>query len=194
MKTIEHDVVNELLINKSRFITILKKIDDTSKISKIIEEIKTKYPNATHYCYAYIVDNMKKASDDNEPSGTAGIPILTVLEKEHLTNILAVVVRYYGGVKLGAPGLIRAYTKSITSALFKTKLHVLKEYYLIDIEFDYDHTKKIDYLLKNSKITENKFDALVKYTFLIEKSELKIVGNQLLLNSKSMIKIKNVFL
>ena len=108
MKSIQKEITSEIIINKSRFITILTNINDIDKVKEKLEEIKKKYKDATHYCYAYIINNHEKCSDNGEPSGTAGMPILNVLKQNDLTNILCVVIRYFGGIKLGAGGLIRA--------------------------------------------------------------------------------------
>ena len=122
MYTISHNIKKEFVIKNSRFITVLIKINDQEEIKKHLEHIKKEYPRATHYCYAYKLGNtIKKASDDKEPSGTAGIPMLNVLEKEDITNILAVTIRYFGGIKLGAGGLIRAYSKSVKETLKEGK-------------------------------------------------------------------------
>ena len=128
MKTIKDNIKNELVIKNSKFITLLLKID-SSNIKNILEEIKKEYPKATHYCYAYIYNEIKHSSDDNEPTGTAGLPMLNVLEHENLNKILCIVIRYFGGIKLGAGGLIRAYTKSVTE--------VLKEANFLDLEKGY---------------------------------------------------------
>ena len=116
MKTVI-DNINEIIINKSRFICLTCNIADVNEVNKKLEEIKNKYKDATHYCYAYIIGGMEKANDDGEPSGTAGVPILNVLQKEGLKNVLCVVVRYFGGIKLGAGGLTRAYTKAASGVL-----------------------------------------------------------------------------
>ena len=121
MFVIRDDCNNEIIIKNSRFITFLIKINNLEQIQSNLEKLKKDYPKATHYCYAYIINSNKKSSDDGEPSGTAGIPILNVLEKEKLTNILCIVIRYFGGIKLGASGLVRAYTKSVKEALNKVK-------------------------------------------------------------------------
>ena len=147
MQTIKNNTHNEIIIKNSRFICYLYKIKDTSDVLNILENIKQIEKDATHYCYAYIIDNIKKSSDDGEPSGTAGIPILKVLENNNLNNILAIVIRYFGGIKLGANGLIRAYTKSTTNAITKDNITELTKGYNIDIEFGYNQVKDIDYLL-----------------------------------------------
>ena len=110
MQTIKNNVNNEIIIKNSKFICYLYKIKSIEDINKILSNLKEEYKDATHHCYAYILDNLKKSSDDGEPGGTAGIPILKVLENNNLTNILAVVIRYFGGVKLGAGPLLRSYS------------------------------------------------------------------------------------
>lgn len=116
MYIIDKDIENEIIIKKSRFITKLYYIEDVNKVNDIIDEIKKEYKKCTHVCYAYIIGSKIKAFDDNEPSGTAGRPILNVLEKKNVNNILCVVIRYFGGIKLGVGGLVRAYTKSASEA------------------------------------------------------------------------------
>ena len=117
MKTISEKITNELIIKNSKFITIIYPITSIENIQGLIDETKLVYPKATHYCYAYIINDIKRSSDDKEPSGTAGTPMLNVLTKENYTNILVITVRYFGGIKLGAGGLVRAYSKSVKEAL-----------------------------------------------------------------------------
>ena len=117
VKTIRTQTEYEIVINKSRFIGILCPVSDVEEVSLYLEEAKELYPGATHYCYAYIIDAFKKASDDGEPSKTAGMPMLNVLEKNGLDHVLAIVIRYFGGVKLGAGGLVRAYSQSVVETL-----------------------------------------------------------------------------
>ena len=134
MYTINNNYIYELIIKNSKFITLLYKINDIKDIDKHLIETKNNYPDATHYCYAYIIDNLKKAFDDGEPSGTAGIPILKVLENNNLTNILVIIVRYFGGIKLGANGLIRAYTKCTANTIKEVNLLTLIDGINIDIK------------------------------------------------------------
>ena len=176
MKCISNDISNEIEIKNSRFITILKRID-SSNIDDILNEIKMLYPKATHYCYGYIYNDTKKSFDDKEPGGTAGMPILNVLEKEKLNNILAVVVRYFGGIKLGAGGLIRAYTKSITEALKKAEYTELIEGIKVEIEFNYNDEKQINYILKKQDIIKKEYDQSIIYTALISKDILDKLSN-----------------
>ena len=174
MYTISKNNQYELIEKNSKFIALLYKIDNPD-ISKILNNIKNKYPDATHYCYAYIVDNIKKSSDDGEPSGTAGTPILKVLESNNLTNILCVVVRYFGGIKLGANGLIRAYTKSTANALKDVILKELQDGYNLNITFPYQMVKEVDYLLKDVKIYHKTFDDLITYNIDINKDFLQTI-------------------
>ena len=167
MKTVI-DNINEIIINKSRFITFIYQIDNIECVNEKLNKIKEEYKDATHYCYAYVIDNQEKACDDGEPGGTAGVPILNVLQKENVNNVLCVVVRYFGGIKLGAGGLVRAYSKACKSCL-RTK--TLNNGYLIEICFSYDDIKHIDYLLKNSEIKSKDFKDKIYYKFLITEDE-----------------------
>lgn len=177
MYVIDKNVSNEIIIKNSRFITFLFKVETKNEIENKLELIKKDHPKATHYCYAYITSEFKKSSDDGEPGGTAGVPILNVLEKEKLTNILAIVVRYFGGIKLGAGGLVRAYSKSITEALSKTNYISLVDGYLIELTFDYKNQKNIDKYLKNSIIIEQSFKEKIYYKVLIKKELLESLSS-----------------
>lgn len=107
----------KVIINKSTFIAYAMPISDINEITEIIKSIQLVHPDATHYCYAACTVNSAKCSDDGEPSGTAGVPILEIIRKKGLVNIAVIVVRYYGGIKLGSGGLIRAYSQSAASAI-----------------------------------------------------------------------------
>ena len=121
MFTIVKDFRHEIVIEKSRFICTLKKVQNEAEAQEFIKAIKKEFWDATHNCSAYIVDEMaQRSSDDGEPSGTAGLPMLEVLRKNKLTNTAAVVTRYFGGIKLGVGGLVRAYTNSVAEAVKAT--------------------------------------------------------------------------
>lgn len=175
MKTIKNNTNNEIIIKNSKFICYLYKIKSLDEALNILQILKQKHKDATHHCYAYIIDNIKKSSDDGEPGGTAGIPILKVLENSNLTNVLAVVIRYFGGIKLGAGGLVRAYTKSITNTIKNDNLSNISHGYNIDIEFNYNRQKEIDYLLKNITINNKSFNTTIKYNINIKENDLKIL-------------------
>lgn len=141
-----------LTINKSEFIGHAFYVESVDEAEKYISEIREKYKDATHNCFAYIigVDKLiQKYSDDGEPSGTAGIPMLEVLRKKDLTNCLVISTRYFGGILLGAGGLVRAYTKSTVGALEESIIVKKELFYNIDIILDYVFWGKIENILKN---------------------------------------------
>ena len=172
MKTIKENIENEIIIKNSRFITHCIKIN-TSNISSILDKMKEIYPKANHYCYAYVYGNEKGCSDDGEPSRTAGFPMLNVLEKEEYNNLLVITIRYFGGIKLGAGGLVRAYTKSVTEALKKIQEIELEEGYKISLEFDYNNETNINYLLKTSTLLEKEYENQIKYIALVNNETLE---------------------
>ena len=191
MNTIKDNSKYELIIKNSKFITLIYKINDQKDISIYLNKVKEEYKDATHYCYAYILNNIKKSSDDGEPSGTAGIPILKVLEMSNLTNILVIVVRYFGGIKLGANGLIRAYTKSAANAIKENNIIELTEGINLDITFPYNKQKEIDYLLKDIKINNKEYNDNITYNIDIQKEFLNIIiGNNITYEIKKIINIE----
>ena len=117
MKIVEKEYVNEIVIEKSRFITYLNKVDSLDEANEYLNLIKKKHYDATHHCLALIIDDVNRSSDNGEPSGTAGVPILDVLKKNDINHTICIVVRYFGGIKLGAGGLTRAYTKACAGVL-----------------------------------------------------------------------------
>ena len=118
MYTIRSDYRAETVIEKSRFICTLKKVSSEAEAQEFIKAVKKEFWDATHNCSAYIIDELaQRSSDDGEPSGTAGLPMLEVLRKNELSGVAAVVTRYFGGIKLGAGGLVRAYTGSVSKAV-----------------------------------------------------------------------------
>lgn len=168
--TIKENVKNEIIINKSKFITLVYKVSSVLEINNMLNNIKNKYKDATHYCYAYIIDNIKRFNDDGEPTHTAGMPILNVLENKKLNNILVVVIRYFGGIKLGVGGLVRAYSNSVSSAIKDDNIIPLKKYLKVKIEFKYDFINEVNYILKDFKITYKEFDTNVIYEFEYEEN------------------------
>lgn len=176
MKTIKNNIKNEYIINKSKFIACFFKVNSVDEVNSCLEQVKKEYDGATHYCYSYIIDNVKRFSDDGEPSGTAGMPILNVLESNNLNYILCVVIRYFGGIKLGAGGLVRAYTKSVTLALDNSTIIDIKEGYKIEIVFNYDQCKVIDILLKNEIILNKEFNDVIKYEIIVNKENYDIIN------------------
>lgn len=173
MQSIKENVVNELVIKKSRFITFLYRVDCIEDVNRYLSDLNIKYKDSTHICYAYIIDNVKRFSDNGEPGGTAGMPILGVLESKSLNHVLCCVVRYFGGIKLGANGLVRAYSSSCSSSISCTSIVTLIPGLLCSFSFDYDDTKVIDNLLINSIIINKAYDNKVSYEFKIDCSYLE---------------------
>ena len=130
MKLINETYINTIIISKSEFITRLFRVNNIDEVNKNLAETRKKHYDASHNCYAYILgDNaeIEKCSDDGEPLKTAGAPMLDALKKNNVTNILAITTRYFGGILLGAGGLVRAYSKSVSEALKLAKFYEVKE-------------------------------------------------------------------
>lgn len=176
MLSIKNNMDNIIEIKKSKFITQLYKVNNIDEINNIIKKSKELYKDSTHICYAYIVNGKEKCYDDGEPSGTAGMPILNILKKNNLTNILAIVIRYFGGIKLGAGGLVRAYSNSVNETLKKSTIIELDEGYLIELEFNYEQIKLVDYVLFNKKIIEKTYGNNITYKFYLNKQELNFIS------------------
>lgn len=150
---------DEVIINKSRFIGYSLPISSEEEALEFIEKIKTKHRDATHNVYAYVFgenSNIQRFSDDGEPQGTAGIPVLEVIKKENLRNVVVVVTRYYGGTKLGAGGLIRAYTKGAKIGLESGIIVDMVLHINLKIKIDYTlHGKLENYLMNNEIIVDD---------------------------------------
>nr|WP_222619061.1 MULTISPECIES: YigZ family protein [Ornithinibacillus] len=145
---------HEIVIQKSRFIGTIKRVETEEEAQSFIQEMKKKYHDATHNCSAYIIgehDHIQKANDDGEPSGTAGVPMLEVLKKQNLKDTAVVVTRYFGGIKLGAGGLIRAYGSSTSEAI--KAVGIIKRQLMkgISITVDYALLGKLENELRNSE-------------------------------------------
>ncbi len=180
MRTILSPTTTTYEIQKSKFIGFLFPVTNTEMVQFHLDEIRKNYPDATHQCYAYILKNEKRCSDDGEPSGTAGMPILNVLEKQGLNFILCIVVRYFGGVLLGAGGLVRAYTTSATKTLSICSYVDMVEGKEIQITFSYENQKYIDPLLKNVTIHSKQYQEQIKYNISISTDIWNSILNQIL--------------
>lgn len=179
MKSIKFNIENEFIIKKSKFITKLYFVISEIEIKNILDENKTEYKDATHICYAYILNNVERFNDDSEPSGTAGMPILNVLKNNNLNNVLCVVIRYFGGIKLGAGGLIRAYCSSVSEALNKTEIINVVNGKKIELTFSYDDIKKVNHILNDINIVDKQFDENVKYIIIVKEKNVNSLINQL---------------
>ena len=163
MKTIKECYSSLQTIQKSEFIANIYPVSSIEEINDILAKVRKKYYDATHNCYAYVLGvnaNIVKASDDGEPSQTAGVVIYDVLKKNELTNVLAIVTRYFGGIKLGAGGLVRAYSKSVKDALGLVDINKLQSGKLtigvpsqIGTFFVFDSISKFHKIYPNIEIT-----------------------------------------
>ena len=171
MFRIQKEIENTIIIQKSEFITHLYRVESINDVNAILEATRKKYYDATHNCYAYIIgDNqdMQKCSDDGEPQKTAGAPMMDVLKKNNMTNILAIVTRYFGGILLGAGGLVRAYSSSVAEALSKAKLYTTLEVVDFMITTSYSGYNSI-LNIKDINITNTSFTDSVIITGYIKK-------------------------
>lgn len=158
-KTIKNEVSNEIIEKKSRFIANIFYIETEDEAKEKLKEIKAKYYEARHNCFAYRILTeagiKDKSSDDGEPGGTAGSPILNAITKNDLVNVLVVVTRYFGGILLGAGGLIRAYSDSALEVIKKAEILNKKSGYLTEIEISYQDLENVKYVLKTNNININ---------------------------------------
>ena len=168
MFTIDNDITNEIIIKNSKFICIIHKIYNIDDIDLYLKTVKDLYKDATHYCYAYIINDIKKFNDDGEPNGTAGSPIIQVLEKNNLNYVICIVIRYFGGIKLGAAGLIRAYSKSVVECLKLSNIKELIKGYNVDIIFNYNYINTVNYLLKECNILNKEFNDNITYNLNVD--------------------------
>ncbi len=154
--SIENNVETEIIEKKSKFIANLIKVESKEEAEEKISEIKKKYHDARHNCIAYrIIEDeqiIERASDDGEPSGTAGGPMLNILKTNNLANVLIVVTRYFGGILLGTGGLVRAYSDSLLKAIEKSKKIEETIGIGLEVEIEYNNFEKFKYYCKNEQI------------------------------------------
>ena len=157
MKAIKQSVSAEIAEKKSKFIGYLYCIESVQEAEKKIEEIRKKYHDAKHHCFAYrVLENnciIEKASDDGEPSGTAGAPMLQILSKNDLVNVLAIVTRYFGGILLGTGGLVRAYSQAVNDGLKKAEILILEQGEKLKIPVSYQNLAYLQYYCKKNNIS-----------------------------------------
>ena len=164
MNTIKETLENEIIINKSRFITKLISVSNVDEAVNKLNEIRKKYHDATHNCYAYIIgenQEIQKFSDDGEPQGTAGSPMVEVLKKNNLTNVLVVVTRYFGGILLGAGGLVRAYSDSVSCAIKKAEIYSIIELQKVLLSINYTEYNLLSETINSFDIINQRFSQTV---------------------------------
>ena len=155
-KTILENTSAQIVEKKSKFIANIYYVQSQEEVENILKEIRKKYYDARHNCYAYsILTNngiVNKMSDDGEPSGTAGAPMLNIITKNELTNILVVVTRYFGGILLGTGGLVKAYSEATMQAIEKATIVNEEIGYEVEITVLYNEWEKVKYYLEKSNI------------------------------------------
>lgn len=155
-KTIEKEVESELIEKKSKFIASIFRVNSVKEADQKLSEVKKRYYDAKHNCYTYrVIENdriIEKSSDDGEPSGTAGAPMLNILKQNNLCNVLIVVTRYFGGILLGTGGLVRAYSRSTQDVIEKSNIVLKESGYKINIEIEYKELEKLKYFCKKNEI------------------------------------------
>lgn len=153
--SIEAPLIHEIEIKKSRFLTYLIPIESEADFQEELAAIRKEHFKATHHCQAFILgdDSMiQRMSDDGEPAGTAGVPMLEVLKQENLTYVMAVVVRYFGGVKLGSGGLIRAYSNAVSEALKEATIIKNINQMMVNVELRYDQMDSFTYYMSQTEL------------------------------------------
>ena len=153
-----------IILKKSEFITELYRVFSVDEFNVILKDAKKRHPKATHICTAYRIQQFEKSNDDGEPSGTAGLPMLEVLRKQNIIDVCALVIRYYGGIQLGAGGLTRAYSGSVAQALDSIKLNPIINMIDTIIEFPITYTDIILNRLKDIQILNKSFTDTVQLT------------------------------
>lgn len=193
MNTIKGEIINEIEINKSTFITYLKHSSSVIDAKDYAQYVKRIHPNATHHIVVMTIGKTGEygqANDDGEPSGTAALPALDVFRKNDITNFVCVIVRYFGGIKLGAGGLVRAYSKSASLALQQLEIVPIIEYTYIKIDFDYSFLNILENRLKEYEILKKEFSDVVSFTLKIPQSILNNLCQMLIATTNNLIKIK----
>lgn len=172
---------SEIIISKSRFITYIDRAETEEEALLFIDKIKKLHANATHNCSCYMIgehDNIQKANDDGEPSGTAGVPMLEVLKKQGLKDTVVVVTRYFGGIKLGGGGLIRAYGKATTEGLLASQVVERKLHYLMNVTIDYGWLGKVENEIRDSHYSLQSIDYAENveiFVFVLKEDEEKFI-------------------
>ena len=193
MNTIGKDVIVEQEINKSSFITYLKQVATPLDAKNYIKEIKELHPNATHHVTAYLVGPTGEhghANDDGEPSGTAGLPVLDVFKKNDITNFVCIVVRYFGGIKLGAGGLVRAYSSSASLALKEAGTKPIINYINLSLTFNYNFMNIIENKLRNYEIISKDFTTNVTLVIKVPDYDIDSIKETLISLTNNQIIIK----
>lgn len=176
-RTIKEDNQHEVEIKKSRFICFLKRIETEEEAKAFIQQIKKEHWKANHNCSAFVLGDhheIQRSSDDGEPSGTAGVPMLEVLKKNDLINVCAVVTRYFGGTKLGAGGLIRAYSGSVAQAIVHTGIVEGRLQQEVFVQLDYSNWGNMENFIasENLAVKDTQFTDRVVVICMVDENQV----------------------
>ncbi len=182
-KTVEFENSDDFVEKKSRFIGYVKPVKTSDEALEFINKIKSKHWDATHNVYAYVLkeNNIQRYSDDGEPSGTAGVPVLDVILKNGLVDVCVVVTRYFGGILLGAGGLVRAYSHGSKIALESGNIITMAQCKILSVKVDYSFYERTNILLSefNANIEETLFEESVKMTFSLKEDKVMLLSERL---------------
>ena len=177
-KVIEENVTGQIVEKKSKFIANIFYVETKEEAEEILKKIKKKYYDARHNCYAYRITEgetiVERSSDDGEPSGTAGAPMLNIIAKNNISNILVIVTRYFGGILLGTGGLVKAYSDAVLEALKNAKFVEQITGYEVEVTVPYSEVENFKYFCKKEKINIVREEFLEKVKILIEIDEEKM--------------------
>lgn len=195
-KTIKGTLKSEFEVDKSIFITTAKHVETEAEALDFIEEIREKYKDATHNCTAYIINKtpvIKRYNDDGEPQGSAGLPMLSVLEKEEVTNVAVVVTRFFGGKLLGKGGLIRAYTKGVADTVGPNALYK-RDYFRVELILSYTILGQIENYLNEEKlqVIDKAYTDEVRFEIYVRKDKYPKFEEDLINMTSANIKINKI--
>lgn len=194
-KTVKHYAEAEIVEKKSRFIATVSPVTDDAEARAFVDKVRKKYPDARHNVYAYLtVDGMTRYSDDGEPKGTAGLPVLNVITKKELKGVAVVVTRYFGGILLGAAGLLRAYTSAATAGIEAAEIFCVIPYDNVNVTVPFSLADKVKYELSFFDLPECKTeygeDVTYKLKVPSEKSDAFAARIKDVTAAKAVIKIQ----
>ena len=195
-KTIKENVSAEIVEKKSKFIANVFYVESKEEAEEIIKAQKKKYHDARHNCYAYRIleeNIIERASDDGEPSGTAGGPMLNILAKQEIVNVLVIVTRYFGGILLGTGGLVKAYSEATKKALENAEFTKIEEGFLYNVEIKYSDLEKFKYFIKNNdiKIKNEEYFENVYLKIFVPKNKIQCIKMEKI-NEFNIIKIEKL--
>ena len=196
MKTIKKEVSFEIIVKKSKFIANVFPVQSKEEAEQKINEISKRYFDARHNCYGYILEDFEKCSDDGEPSKTAGAPILDIIKKKELKNVLIIVTRYFGGILLGTGGLVRAYSETAKKAIDRAEIVNQIKGIEYEIRLKYDDQKNVLYWCKllNIKVINIKYMNYVELKLQSSKEDMEKLLNNTKIAENFKILNENIYI